>query len=602
MNNGDKVGKRIAMLRKEKKFSQEELAERLHVSAQAVSKWETGKSLPETATLPLLSTILGHSIDSILMPQELIILSACYTDGQESHEVTHFLNQFVVGNQLTFPVSEQTLPFKIQSDRLKVLLVKYETPSGVYSDYALKGDTLTIGIDSQTFMTKDGELDFIFAAYGNETAYLNVMKKMTHLQYFRWDQFQANHEVFPSLIDNEGQDYLLLIYRNAEGLHAVSCREGERIRYSPDRMSLFWYDDSSESYIIEQVDRLGFGKGMDCSWGGAMYLSLKSMGVQTSYEKIMGVSGACWRISFTPAWDYSSADALVAYDYAVPAFAAYGFQPIWADRISQKERKAEKQQVLASIRKHQLPIAINLRVAPEWGVITGYLNNGNTLLCRSYFDDETFRDLHDDPEFQASMEESKGYLYVDQWPFAMVRFGDQGPVPSDFDNLLRSLHTKVDSMSQTENRGYRMGYAALETWREGLLDEAWYRTAEDSDISRRLSVNHFCMMALTDARKCAAAYLRDSLFIPQGEYVSQQLSELAKIYDTVYSRLSAFYEAMPSDETLKTSFSVRQAWSNEQRAEQAQLLEWMANLERQGDELARLVLENANNRLASDKR
>lgn len=592
MNNDNKVGKRIAMLRKEKKFSQEELAERLHVSAQAVSKWETGKALPETATLPLLSMILGHSIDSILMPQELIILAAYYTDGQESHEVTHFVNQFVVGNQLTFPVSEQTLPFQIQSDRIKVLLVKYETPAGVYSSYAVKGATLQIGIevDSHSFKAKDGELDFIYAAYGNETAYLDVMKKMRHLQYFRWDDFMANHEIFPSLIDNEGQDYLLLIYRNAEGLHAVSCREGERIRYSPDRTSLFQSDVPTECSIVEQVDRLGFGKGMDCSWGGALYVSLKTRGIQTSYEQVMGVSGACWRVAFTPAWDYSSADALVAYDYAAPAFAAYGYQPIWADRLSQEQRRAEKQQVMDSIRKRQLPIAINLRVAPEWGVITGYLNNGNTLLCRSYFDDETFQELHDDPEFQATMEESKGYLYVDQWPFAMVRFGEQGPVPSEFDNLLRSLHAKVESMNLAENRGYRMGYDALGIWSEGLLDEAWYQAASEADFARRLSVNHFCMMALTDARRCAAVYLKESLTIPQGDPVSRQISDMADIYEAIHSRLAALYEVLPSDATIKDAPSVKQAWTKEQRFAQAELLQWISDLERQGDELAKQVI------------
>lgn len=68
MISSEKVGKRIAMLRKEKQLSQEQLAEQLNVTAQAVSKWETGKSLPETATLPLLSSVLGHPIDGILLP------------------------------------------------------------------------------------------------------------------------------------------------------------------------------------------------------------------------------------------------------------------------------------------------------------------------------------------------------------------------------------------------------------------------------------------------------------------------------------------------------------------------------------------------------
>lgn len=97
----EKVGKLIATLRKTKGLSQEQLAELLHVSAQAVSKWETGKSLPETATLPLLSAALNHSIDSILLPQKLVVLSAIYTDGQHELDVTQLVNQFVASDRLS---------------------------------------------------------------------------------------------------------------------------------------------------------------------------------------------------------------------------------------------------------------------------------------------------------------------------------------------------------------------------------------------------------------------------------------------------------------------------------------------------------------------
>ena len=41
------IGERIAMLRKKAGLSQSALAEKLGVSTQAVSKWETGGSLPE---------------------------------------------------------------------------------------------------------------------------------------------------------------------------------------------------------------------------------------------------------------------------------------------------------------------------------------------------------------------------------------------------------------------------------------------------------------------------------------------------------------------------------------------------------------------------
>ena len=62
------VGNQILLLRKRNGFTQEELAEKLGLSAQAISKWENGHTLPETAVLPLLAKFLNSSIDSILTP------------------------------------------------------------------------------------------------------------------------------------------------------------------------------------------------------------------------------------------------------------------------------------------------------------------------------------------------------------------------------------------------------------------------------------------------------------------------------------------------------------------------------------------------------
>jgi len=64
MNNT--LGKRIAEQRKIKGMKQEELAEKLNVSAQAVSKWENDQSCPDISILPELSKILGISIDELL--------------------------------------------------------------------------------------------------------------------------------------------------------------------------------------------------------------------------------------------------------------------------------------------------------------------------------------------------------------------------------------------------------------------------------------------------------------------------------------------------------------------------------------------------------
>ena len=62
------IGNQILLLRKRNGFTQEELAEKLGVSAQAVSKWENGHTLPEAILLPPLAKLLNSSIDTILVP------------------------------------------------------------------------------------------------------------------------------------------------------------------------------------------------------------------------------------------------------------------------------------------------------------------------------------------------------------------------------------------------------------------------------------------------------------------------------------------------------------------------------------------------------
>ena len=60
------IGDFIRELRRKAGITQAELAERLGVSFQAVSNWERGESLPDTALLPDLACILDSSIDTIL--------------------------------------------------------------------------------------------------------------------------------------------------------------------------------------------------------------------------------------------------------------------------------------------------------------------------------------------------------------------------------------------------------------------------------------------------------------------------------------------------------------------------------------------------------
>ena len=66
MTNGELLGNKLYELRKKHHLSQEELAEKLGVSRQAISKWECGDALPDTDNLISISKLYGVSLDELV--------------------------------------------------------------------------------------------------------------------------------------------------------------------------------------------------------------------------------------------------------------------------------------------------------------------------------------------------------------------------------------------------------------------------------------------------------------------------------------------------------------------------------------------------------
>ncbi|MBR6940337.1 MAG: helix-turn-helix transcriptional regulator, partial [Clostridia bacterium] len=62
------IGKRIRQMRTNKGVTQEELANALNVSNQAVSRWETGVTTPDIYLLPSIALFFGVTIDEIFNP------------------------------------------------------------------------------------------------------------------------------------------------------------------------------------------------------------------------------------------------------------------------------------------------------------------------------------------------------------------------------------------------------------------------------------------------------------------------------------------------------------------------------------------------------
>ena len=82
--NTNIISKYLQLLRKKHNYTQDELAKRLDISRQAVSKWETGTAIPDLEVLLKISKLYGITINDILEPN---IPTKKITDFEQLSEV-----------------------------------------------------------------------------------------------------------------------------------------------------------------------------------------------------------------------------------------------------------------------------------------------------------------------------------------------------------------------------------------------------------------------------------------------------------------------------------------------------------------------------------
>ena len=86
----------LLKLRTQKGLSQEELAEKIYVTRQAVSRWENGETIPNTETLKLLSKLFNVSINTLLGSPRQLICQCCgmpLEDETISKEINGLFNE-----------------------------------------------------------------------------------------------------------------------------------------------------------------------------------------------------------------------------------------------------------------------------------------------------------------------------------------------------------------------------------------------------------------------------------------------------------------------------------------------------------------------------
>lgn len=80
------LSENLYLLRKGRGLSQEAFAERIHISRQAVSKWERGEAYPDTENLIEIAAFYGITLDELVHASNI---SACVREGHGAEDASH---------------------------------------------------------------------------------------------------------------------------------------------------------------------------------------------------------------------------------------------------------------------------------------------------------------------------------------------------------------------------------------------------------------------------------------------------------------------------------------------------------------------------------
>ena len=127
---------KLQMLRKKNGYSQEQLADKIGIARQTVSKWENGQAIPELNGLILLSELYGVTIDRIVKDDDECNILLCKGADIDINKAISFL---VSAKKNTYPINEN----KVKSSRIKSSDFCYAENEYKYYDTYLGGEKFT---------------------------------------------------------------------------------------------------------------------------------------------------------------------------------------------------------------------------------------------------------------------------------------------------------------------------------------------------------------------------------------------------------------------------------------------------------------------------
>ncbi len=200
--NQETIGKFVATCRKEKGLTQKQLAEKLNITDRAVSKWETGKSIPDAAIMLDLCKILGISANELLSGERIAMenyqkraeenLVELQQKANRAQKSWNFLVKFIVlilgvlfivkygiGSRTWYFVDSISLEFILIPCLLSLLCTGYWRGFLKTFVYIIKRDNYTVEMirDSSNALKLVCRSSFIWGSIGFTISMVNLMRR-----------------------------------------------------------------------------------------------------------------------------------------------------------------------------------------------------------------------------------------------------------------------------------------------------------------------------------------------------------------------------------------------------------------------------------------
>lgn len=329
--------------------------------------------------------------------------------------------------------------------------------------------------------------------------------------------------------------------------------------------------------IIDGLEQSRWGAGeRENSVIGSLAVAFQAIGEDVSYEHLMGVSGAAFRLQMHhPGWCPSAPHANCGFNCYQAALDALDYEVVEYPALKDDEASVDRaRRALVESIDGGRPV---FHQWEEQSLVVGYKNEAHELLMRLYAANE--------PGYRTVKLDE----IVSDWGGFGVLRKKEGSAPARRATLIRSLelalelahapsfdkHTSGELTNRENFETYLSGFAAYAFWIESLRQGE--RFADPVQLAHDMHANAHCYYSLCDAREAAAAYLR--AIAPEFDGKARvHLEHAAELYQELFSEVLT--ERCPTELAPMPWFlKDKAAWTQELRDEQAQVLERAVPLE-----------------------